>query len=703
MSSISTGPGTITISLNSAGNFVYNGVVQTSPLTVASSSGTLTVNFDSQGNTITSANGYIILNSSNIVFDGQNIPVNVSATSYLGFLRKNNGAFNAVIVQNVDINVVGAGSLGNGGGWVLQNSTRNITVNNCSSNGIIPAGGGGIIGGGFAAVSYSITCNNCRTSGDISTDAGGIIGTYANAFRSSGEHLTVQNCFSTGSIGAQAGGIIGTNVNFNSSNVTCTIIGCYSAGNIGFDSGGIYAYRTNFSNNGISDNCICTATNCYSIGTIGQFAGGIYGSEVNRSAGSNSKCTATNCYSIGDINSVSPPYAGGIFGASAAFAGPPNSCLAISCYSKGTVSNVNNIIFGDGSNSPGLTYCYGANGVWSDVAASGLTGLNISATPNIWSSIASNTPYVLEYFKNSWNNPLPPVPSNNYNKFFFDTNYDFAGFYLSTPSGLPAYPNTGLIYNYTFLNKNAFTGAPGGAGVTGFFNGFNFNLGNQFYNSPVTIQNTNPGSGQLNVFLNSYRNINTFTNNYLTLGTDKITFDGQYIPFSINVANYPGLLSKTGTFSNTIVQNVVVNSATFGILSSGGGWIGQTGWNGGEFINCGASGPIPTNGGGIVGSSSANIICTNCNSNGAISTNGGGIAGSSGTNVSCIGCFQNGTAGTGAGTLFGANTQTGNAAQCFASNRTLAGSSSTNVTYVNCFGLEITPQGKVAYNLVIDD
>lgn len=91
MSSISTGPGTITISLNGAGNFVYDGIVRTGPLTIANINpvSTLTANFDSQGNTISNTSNYIVLNSANITLDGQNIPVNVSATSYPGFLQKN--------------------------------------------------------------------------------------------------------------------------------------------------------------------------------------------------------------------------------------------------------------------------------------------------------------------------------------------------------------------------------------------------------------------------------------------------------------------------------------------------------------------------------------------------------------------------------------------------------------------------------------
>jgi len=176
------------------------------------------------------------------------------------------------------------------GGWIGQanfgTGALNNYIVNCSSNGPIAPGCGGIVGSnsGCAGASlYIIGCSNLNL-GTIGDYGGGIVGAYSGS-GGPPANITCQYCWSTGFIGRTAGGIFGGAAGMGDG--TATAIGCYSLGDIGRFAGGIFGQEAG----------TCTATNCYSRGSIGTDAGGIFGSY----AGDIGPVSATNCYSFGQI------------------------------------------------------------------------------------------------------------------------------------------------------------------------------------------------------------------------------------------------------------------------------------------------------------------------------------------------------------------------------------------------------------------
>jgi hypothetical protein len=330
------------------------------------------VKFDSpSGNVISIDNvtKYFICGSSNLTFDVQPsfTAISVSAASYPGLIK--NGVeltpgYSNIVVNNININAVGSGSLALFGGWIGQRFFRpddaslRCIFNNCSSNGNISLEGGGIIG---RDCSY-INLNSCSSSGTIDSRAGGLIGflnsdiSINSSFSSgliSGEDaggltgsscntITITSSYSTNTIsGSRAGGIFGSSV------INGTAINCYSNGDItgSFSGGGIFGA---YSNNGI-------ATNCYSTGSISSYnSGGIFGEIQN-----NKPNSASFCFSKGIISGNN---SGGIFGFTSAFDLSSNTTSAIKCYSEGNITgNQSGGIFGGngGSNCIALaSYCY---------------------------------------------------------------------------------------------------------------------------------------------------------------------------------------------------------------------------------------------------------------------------------------------------------------------------------------------------------
>ena len=174
--------------------------------------------------------------------------------------------FSNINILNLTVNSINS-DVASGAGWIGQYAfsinANNGLFENCSSNGTIRQGSGGIVGG-----RTSVTVKNSAFYGNhIGGYAGGIFGETSSG--------TAINCYSLApSLGNRGGGIFGG----ESSNATAT--NCYSYSTIVGNAGGIFG--------GFSSNC--TATNCYSIGTIGTNAGGVFG-------GNSSGGTATNCYS----------------------------------------------------------------------------------------------------------------------------------------------------------------------------------------------------------------------------------------------------------------------------------------------------------------------------------------------------------------------------------------------------------------------
>lgn len=303
---------------------------------------------------------YIICGSDNIQFgstslknDGTRPIINIDGVNtYPGLIRNGisgGDGFDNVYVFNLEVRATGS-TLASDGGWIGQSyfgrGASNNFVVNCSSDGPIIDGGGGILGGRSGSINGILYIIGCSSSGNSGQYSGGIIGFYAGE---GGGAVTCENCWSTGSIGQDSGGIFG-----------------YAAGNFGF----------------------VRADNCYSQGPIGgPDAGGIYGSA----AGYAGTAEAENCYSQGPINTG----AGGIYGSSAASNG--GATFATNCYSFESPATSGNGIYSGGT-APGRneSSCYSANGSWSDLNANS----NLTGTPNpvvgiTWVSTGIDTPYEL--------------------------------------------------------------------------------------------------------------------------------------------------------------------------------------------------------------------------------------------------------------------------------------------------------------------
>ncbi|WP_372753559.1 hypothetical protein [Mariniflexile sp.] len=238
---------------------------------------------------LSNTQNYFILNGSYINFNGNNHTVTISGIGfYKGLI--NNGSYQSSWVQdpndpndyiqeitivngfsninifNLTVNAINS-DLASGQGWIGQSAfsinATNGVFENCSSNGPIRQGSGGIVG-----ERTSVTVKSSSFFGNhIGGYAGGIFGE-----RSSG---TAISCYSLApSLGNRGGGIFGGNA------LNATAINSYATSTIVGNSGGIFG--------GFSTNC--NASNCYSLGTIDPSGGGIYGR--NSSGGS-----ATNCYS----------------------------------------------------------------------------------------------------------------------------------------------------------------------------------------------------------------------------------------------------------------------------------------------------------------------------------------------------------------------------------------------------------------------
>jgi hypothetical protein len=158
--------------------------------------------------------------------------------------------------------------------------------------------------------------------------------------------------------------------------------------------------------------------NCYSTGVIsGNNSGGICGEKAGSNAGS---LTITGCYSTGAISGLD---SGGICGPQAGLAG---SVTITNCYSYGNFTPTGNVyipgIVGTSSVTTGITNFYVANGIWSDATANAsgaLTGTPTSLYVNnpgtTWTTLATNTPYVLSSYNAQLYSPNAYVnPSGTY-------------------------------------------------------------------------------------------------------------------------------------------------------------------------------------------------------------------------------------------------------------------------------------------------
>ncbi len=340
---------------------------------------------------ISNENQYFICNSNNIQFGSDslnsdktipNILVDFSILfdiEYNGFIDNSSGHSNISIfnlfVKNQSPNVTS-------NGWIAGNyfGGSNNYIINCSSNGDINNGGGGIVGSNAANDGGSLYIIGCSSSGIIDFTGGGIVGSFAGY----NGLVIVVSCWSSGNI--SGGGIVGEN------SYNCQITHCFSTGNIsGNYAGGILG----------TNNINAIITNCYSTGNIiGNYAGGIYGGKYNANFDT---INITNCYTTGNINGSN---AGGIIGL---ISGNNTGNRTINnCYVTGTTSQNKGYIIGGYNNEiqPGpsdyfiITNCYSeayhnSSGWKYSNANTFLLGTSTSqpGVGDTWVSINNTTPY----------------------------------------------------------------------------------------------------------------------------------------------------------------------------------------------------------------------------------------------------------------------------------------------------------------------
>jgi len=498
MSSIITSDN-ITINFNGT-QFVINSTNYTVPLTISNLSDSPIIVTLAFANTLTNSSQYLIVNSSNITFDGLNVPINISATNYNGLIKNTNSANTNILINNIIIDVITSEASATNGGWLCQSGFNNGIVNNCSSNGNINTQGGGI----FGANANNCITNMCFSNGDILSASGGIFG-YQTI------NCTANNCFSTGSILYGSGGIFGANCNESSIGSNCTANGCYSTGLIGalstYNAGGIFGNSCNFNTDssvceanfcfstgdiygddgggnggifGVNSASNCIANSCYSLGSIGMSCGGIFYSGATH-------VTATNCYAMGSIG----VYAGGIFGPNAnhceasycystnniqgggIFGFGTFDSVANKCYSLGTLIGEAGSLFAISSSGSSADNCYVLNGTtsqffadnigsitncrtedggsWDDSNASNtiLTSDYISVSPNTpfllrsFSDYGSLNPYGYQYFYGFLNGISNEITSNGLTTYVL-----LNGYYLQPQDTI----DPSSIYGYTLIN-----------------------------------------------------------------------------------------------------------------------------------------------------------------------------------------------------------------------------------------------------------
>jgi hypothetical protein len=318
--------------------------------------------------TLSTSSSYFICDSDNIQFgstslknDGTRPIITIDGVpDYPGLIQNGtsvSNGFNDINVYNIKVDAINVSTLAEDGGWIGQtyfgSGASNNYIVNCSSTGDISASGGGILGSfvGYESAGNLIRLIGCSSSGAIGQNGGGIVGAEsANAFIAG---VSCLSCWSTGDISENAGGIYGRFAGEYVGKVFAT--SCYSEGNIGIRGGGIFGYGT-----GQADGT-AYATNCYSRSlTIDQSGGGIFGQSADGTT------RAKNCYSIGTWTGGTR----GIYGA-------------------------------DPVGTFDISFCYPANGAWTNSAANAaLTGEPIppAIIANNWVYTAPDTPYEINLF-----------------------------------------------------------------------------------------------------------------------------------------------------------------------------------------------------------------------------------------------------------------------------------------------------------------
>ena len=88
---------------------------------------------------------------------------------------------------------------GNGSGGIIGINSSNVTINFCSSSGIIKCGG---IAGDYCGISGLVTISDCFTKGDIGSTVGTTLaGSAGGIIGANGGNVNITRCYSTGQIG----------------------------------------------------------------------------------------------------------------------------------------------------------------------------------------------------------------------------------------------------------------------------------------------------------------------------------------------------------------------------------------------------------------------------------------------------------------------------------------------------------------------
>lgn len=312
---------------------------------------------------LTDALQYFVCASSHIQFgskslrqDGTRPRITVyGVTDYPGFIQNGTAvASGAAFIYVYNLYVDGTTStLVNAQGWIAQSYFSRQVSNN-----------------------YII---NCSSDGTISVGSGGIVGEYAGG---NGGDLNITGCSSSGLISIAGGGIAGGYAGFNTGTTRC--FKCWTTGAVdGNYAGGIFGLYAGRLNG------FAYATNCYSDGGVfGIAAGGIFGQNAGYEEG---VVVADTCYSTGTVIGTN---AGGIFGGAAGSGNTQTTVTVINCYC------LNGPILAPGAGLNTSNNTYTANGTWSSTAASGALLDTYWIEPQVNSpfefAIMGYTPYILE-------------------------------------------------------------------------------------------------------------------------------------------------------------------------------------------------------------------------------------------------------------------------------------------------------------------
>lgn len=333
-----------------------------------------------------------------------------SATSAGGICGYKAGFTNGSIIINNSTNsgILGATYCGGICGSNAGFTNGIITIDNCTNNGdIFNSYAGGICGSNAGDTNGTITITNCINTVNVSyNNAGGICGSnpgFGNGI------ITIDNCVNNGIIsGSGAGGICGDHASGQMTITNCSNTGKVSGLRAGGITGDSFGYNTSQT---------YTIQNCYSTSDItGNNAGGICGAQVGYNFDTSAIPTINilNCYTLGNILTN----CGGILGGTTDFVYKNIPIVTLTnCYSNGVITDADSGLISNNlpiKSSVIVTNCYVGNGSWSDTSAKesliGVpTDVNTNNPASNWTSISTNSPYLLSTYNSELYNPKSMV------------------------------------------------------------------------------------------------------------------------------------------------------------------------------------------------------------------------------------------------------------------------------------------------------